>query len=254
MALDWQEHGCFLYSADWNLSVVLTTFGDKQSLKVAIDNQEIQRENKVSRKITAIKVQKRNPQRVNIYLDGEYALGLSRIVAGWLEVGQELSDDKIAALQAEDSREAAYQKALKLLSYRARSQAEIQDYLRKGDMSQDIIDEVLERLRSNGLVDDERFAQTWVENRNDFRPRGRPVLAMELRQQGIAQDIIDETLSGIDEEDLAYRAGLKQARKWKGLPRPEFRRKMVSFLARRGFSYDIIAPAVDRIWIECRSD
>ena len=73
------------------------------------------------RKITAIEPQKKNPNRVNIALEGQFAFGLSRLVAAWLAVGQTLSDEKIAALLADDAREAALQKALLFLGYRARS-------------------------------------------------------------------------------------------------------------------------------------
>ena len=59
------------------------------------------------RTVTAIEVQQKNPQRVNIYLDDQFAFGLSRITAAWLKVGQGLSEEKIASLQAEDAREAA---------------------------------------------------------------------------------------------------------------------------------------------------
>ena len=57
------------------------------------------------KKITALQVQKRNPNRVNIHLDGEFAFGVARIVAAWLRIGQELSEEKIGQLQAEDGRE-----------------------------------------------------------------------------------------------------------------------------------------------------
>ena len=65
--------------------------------------------------ITALTLQKRNRERVNVYLDGEYAFGLARIVAAWLVVGQELSDEKITQLRIEDEREVAYQRALRLI-------------------------------------------------------------------------------------------------------------------------------------------
>ena len=53
----------------------------------------------MNHRITAIQAQKRNPQRVSVFLDGEFAFGLSRIVAAWLAVGQEISDEKIALLK-----------------------------------------------------------------------------------------------------------------------------------------------------------
>ena len=103
------------------------------------------------KKITAISVQKKNPNRVNIYLDGEYAFGVARITAAWLKNGDELSDEKISKLLAEDAREWAYQQALLYLSYRARSEKEIRQNLRKHEMPEEVIEETIERLRKAGL-------------------------------------------------------------------------------------------------------
>jgi len=202
------------------------------------------------RKITALQVQKRNPNRVNVHLDGEYAFGLARIVAAWLQVGQTLDEDKIAELQAEDARERAMQQALLFLSYRARSEKEIRQNLSKHKIPDNVIEDTLEKLRRNGFANDKQFASAWVENRSTFRPRGRRALALELRQKGIDDATIESVLEGIDEETLAYEAGLKKARKLRAQEWSEFRKKMSDFLARRGFSYSVIAPIVSRLWNE----
>jgi len=202
------------------------------------------------KKITAIKVQKKNSNRVNIYLDEEYAFSLARIVAAWLQVGQTLDDEKIAKLQAEDSRERAMQQALLFLSYRARSEAEIRQNLRKHEVPEVVIEETLERLRRDGFANDKQFASAWVENRNTFRPRGRRALALELRQKGLDETTIESALEDVDDEALAYEAGLKKAGKLKVQEWSEFRKKMSDFLARRGFSYPVIAPIVSRLWNE----
>jgi regulatory protein len=206
------------------------------------------------KKITAISVQKRNPSRVNIYLDGEFAFGLARITAAWLKNGDELGDEKIAKLLGEDSREWAYQQAMLFLSYRARSEKEIQQNLRKHEMSDEVIEETLERLRKAGLADDNQFARAWVENRSTFRPRSKKALAIELRQKGINDEAIQDSLSGVDEEALAYETGLKRATRLMGQEWNEFRKKLSEFLSRRGFSYSVIAPIVSRIWNETRDD
>lgn len=198
--------------------------------------------------VTAMKVQKRNPQRVNVYLDGEYAFGLARITAAWLQIGQALSDEKIAQLKAQDSHEAAYQKALGFLDYRPRSSAEVRKNLEKHGYEPEVIEQVLERLGRSGLVNDGQFAQTWVDNRSEFRPRGRRLLSMELRQKGLDDEAIESALTGLDEEALAYQAALKYQRKLQDLPKPDFRRKLAGFLARRGFSYAVIEPVLERVW------
>lgn len=206
------------------------------------------------RKITALKQQKRNRQRVNVELDGEFAFGLSRILAAWLEVGQELSEEKIAQLQAEDAKEVAYQRAIKFIGYRMRTEAEVRDKLKEKSVPEDVVEEVLKRLRRSSIVDDERFAQNWVENRSEFRPRSRRALSFELRQKGIPEEVIENSLSeATDDQELAYLAATKHFRRLKGLEWPEFRRKMSGFLARRGFYYNVIAPVVDRVWAEQRS-
>jgi regulatory protein len=207
-----------------------------------------------TRKVTSIKVQKKNPNRVNIYLDEEFAFGLPRIVAAWLHIGQELSEEKIASLRAEDTRERAFQQALKFLNFRQRSQVEVERNLKDHQYPEEVVAEVVDRLRENGLLDDSRFAQTWVENRSEFRPRGKSLLRMELRQRGLQDEAIEAAIQSIDEGELAYQAGLKQARKLADLDWIQFRQKMYGFLARRGFDYEYISTVVERIWQEKRFD
>jgi regulatory protein len=206
------------------------------------------------RKITAIEVQKRTPNRVNIYLDGEFAFGLARIVAAWLRTGQELSDEKIEQLQAEEARERAFQQAMLFLSYRARSESEIRQNLRKHEIPEPVIETTLERLRQAGLANDNQFARAWVENRTAFRPRSRRLMAMELRQKGLNEEAVSSAVQSVDDEPLAYEAAQKRATRFKGLEWNEFRKKLSDFLARRGFSYSVIAPVVNRIWNEVHKD
>jgi regulatory protein len=206
------------------------------------------------KKITAMEVQKRSPNRVNIHLDGEFAFGLARIVAAWLRVGQELSKEKIEQLQAEDARERAFQQAMLFLSYRARSESEIRQNLRKHEIPEPIIEQTLERLRQDGLANDDQFARAWVENRSAFRPRSRRMMAMELRQKGLNEEAVSSAIQSVDDEALAYEAAQKRVGRLKELEWNEFRKKLSDFLARRGFSYSVIAPVVTRMWNEAHKD
>lgn len=202
-------------------------------------------------KITAIEVQKKNPNRVSIYLDGQFAFGLSRIVAAWLQVGQELGEEKAAALQEEDAREAALQKALRFLGYRARSAHEVRENLQKHETPEPVIALTLKRLEETGLLNDQEFAQAWVENRNTFRPRSRRALALELRRKGLDDEVIRQTLEQtIDETSLAREAARKYLRKVQGLDWLDFRNKLGGFLGRRGFSYEVVAPLLRELWEE----
>jgi regulatory protein len=203
--------------------------------------------------VTAIEPQKKNPRRVNVYLDGEFAFGLSKLVAAWLKVGQTLAEEKIASLQAEDEQESVYQKAMHFLSYRPRSTAEVRQNLNKHNIPEALIEATLERLQRSGMVNDEAFARAWVENRSEFRPRSKLALQMELRRKGLNDDIVQSVLAeGVDEERLALKAARKYVRRLADLEHSEFRLKLSGFLARRGFSYSMIAPLVSQVWQEMR--
>jgi regulatory protein len=202
-------------------------------------------------KITAIEPQQKNPQRVNVYLDGEFAFGLARITAGWLKVGQELSDEKISVLQADDANELTYQKALHFLSYRPRSSAEVRQNLEKRGTPIALVDETLFRLERAGLVNDRDFAQVWVENRNTFQPRSKSALRFELRRKGLSDEVVQSVLDEkVDEEALAFEAARKYASRLAGRDWLDFRQKLSGFLTRRGFSYTTITPIVSKVWKE----
>ncbi|MBI3158945.1 MAG: RecX family transcriptional regulator [Chloroflexi bacterium] len=199
-------------------------------------------------KVTALKVQPRNPNRVSVYLDGEFAFGLARIVAAWLSVGQELSDEKIRELRAKDEVEVALLRGLNFLSHRPRTEQEVRQTLSKKEVPESVQAEVIDRLRRNGLLDDARFAGLWVENRSEFRPRGGRALRLELRQKGVPEPAIEQALHGLDEQALALQAGLKQARRYRGLAFEDFRKRLYGFLARRGFDYDTIRTVAPQVW------
>ena len=205
------------------------------------------------KKVTAIEVQKRSPNRVNVYLDGEFAFGLARIVAAWLRVGQELDEKKIEELQAQDARERALQQAILFLSYRARSESEIRRNLRKHEIPEPVIDQTLERLRQDGFANDDQFAKAWVEDRSTFRPRSRRMLALELRQKGLDDESVKTALESVNDEALAYEAAQKRAARYNTLEWNDFRKKLSDFLARRGFSYSVTSTVVTRIWNEAHA-
>lgn len=201
-------------------------------------------------RITALEYQKKNRDRVSVYLDGRFAFGVPAIVAAQLKQGQVLSDTEIASIQEQGDAETAYHKALDYLSYRPRSRAEVATYLEKRGLPEEQIDAVAERLERAGLLDDVNFARFWVENRERFRPKGLRALRYELRLKGISHEIIEQALAPVDVSASAYRSASKKARQVQHLDQREFRRKLVEYLARRGFDYDVAREAAERHWKE----
>ncbi len=203
----------------------------------------------MERVITAIKVQKRNPQRVSIDLDGEYAFGLSRLVAAWLNIGDHLSDEKVKSLLERDTFEVVYQRSLDLINHRPRSEKEIRQRLGEKNYSAEQIDQVVEKLKLAGLIRDEDFARMWIDSRKEFHPRSKSLIRFELKNKGIAEEQIDAALKELPaEQELAYHAASQYVRRLHGVDWQTFRKRLGGYLARRGFSYGTVAPLVKELW------
>jgi len=206
--------------------------------------------------ITALERQKKNKERINIYIDGEFAFGLPEIDAVKLRKGQEVTDEEIVELREIDAVARAVEVGIQLLSYRPRSVAEVRQKLVKKETPEPIIATALDRLQTLGYLSDEAFARFWIENRSQFKPRSVRALSYELQQKGVARSVIDALVNDmVDEEDAAYRAGLQKVRRYRGKPQSEFETKLGAFLQRRGFHYGIIRGALDRLIEElCEDD
>jgi regulatory protein len=197
--------------------------------------------------ITALEAQKRNKERVNVFIDGEFAFGLSLMEAARLKKGQVLSPAEIAALRGEDAILQAVDSAAHFLSYRPRSIAETRRNLTDKGLAAEVVEAAVERLTAMGYLDDAAFARFWVQNRVEFKPLSHKALRMELRQKGVAAEVIQETLDGLGEFDLAYKAAKTQARRLRHPTLRDFKQKLAAFLQRRGFSYSTTRDVVERL-------
>lgn len=198
-------------------------------------------------RITALEPQKRSKDRVNLYLDGEFAFGLASFVAVDLRIGSQLTDAEIAELKAADGLERAHNRALDYLSYRPRSESEVRYYLLDKDFTEDVVEREVARLSRAGLVDDAAFARYWCENRARFRPRGKRMLQYELRQKGVASRAIDGALEDYDEVKAVRKVAHEQARRLTHLDPETFHRRLYGRLARRGFSSYLIREILEEI-------
>jgi regulatory protein len=197
--------------------------------------------------ITALEIQKRNKERVNVYLDGEYAFSLPLMEAARLKKGQTLSLSEVGELRTEDEISRAVDRAVRLLARRPRSVSEVRKNLTRKETPEPVIDSAIARLTQLGYLDDEAFARYWMENRDQFKPRGPRALRYELRQKGVARDIIEQVVSDVDPADAAYRAAQDRARRMRGSTRFDFENRVGGFLQRRGFSYGTARDAINRI-------
>lgn len=197
-------------------------------------------------KITKIKAQK-NKKRVNIHLDGKFAFGLDadNFLKAGLKVGQNLTQKQIDNLVFKNEFQKLLNQAFRLISRRPRSEKEVHDYLRRKKSPPELIEKVIKKLKQLKQINDLEFARWWVEQRSTFRPRGKFGLKMELRQKGVNEKIIKQVIDEkVKELPLAQKLAQKKFKAYKNLPREERYQKMSAFLARRGFSWEIIKEVV----------
>jgi regulatory protein len=200
----------------------------------------------------------RQPDRVRVYLDGDpSSIVVSRLIAteAGLRPGLPFDESRLAKLLNRDALQDALDRALHFLETRPRSEREVRTRLTQAGFSPELLDGVVERLNTMGLIDDAAFARYWIDNRERFSPRGTRMIKAELFQKGLKSEVIAEQVEGaIDEEAGARGIALRQAPRWSKLDRNTFRQKMWSFLSRKGFGYDVIQPVIEEAWLAVASD
>ncbi len=201
--------------------------------------------------VTAV-VRKPRRRLLQVFIDGEPALEIGRELAVERDVrpGRTFSQGELYSLADEQARRGALEAGLRLLAYRPRSERELRDRLARKGFRRAAIEVTLARLRELGYLNDAEFARFYTETQQTSRPRSRRVVRAELRSRGVAQELADEAVDGIDDEEAAYRAASRRLASHRGLEYQRFRERLGSFLTRRGFSYDVARRTVDRCWAE----
>jgi regulatory protein len=208
------------------------------------------------KKISALRMG-RNGRTVKVEVDGGEIFPLTKSSAAGLRPGQLLEPEEIERVKRESRLEDAYSRCLALLARRPRSRAEFERYLRGRKLAAADAEQVLARLSERGWIDDRAFARVWVENRQEFRPRSKRALQMELRRFGISEENSHEALGEVQENEAAAAAARKKgARLFRSVQkhpqaRLEFQRKLTAHLASRGFDYELSRETARSIWEEC---
>ncbi len=142
-----------------------------------------------------------------------------------------------------------YDAAVRYLGTRPRSVSEIRRHLRAKRFDDAAIDGAVDRLRAQGYLDDEAFARYWMEQREQFRPKGERALVSELLGKGVARTTI-EAILGERKPDAEIEQARKAVRRpitrWLSLAPDERKRKIHAYLAARGFGYATIEAVILR--------
>lgn len=206
-------------------------------------------------RITRLEQQANNPERINLYVDGRFLMGVnaSLVLQLGLTIEQEVSPEQLEQLQRAEAEQQAVDRALNFLSYRPRSREEVRRYLLRKQMPPEIIESALARLDHLDYVNDRAFAGFWIENREQFSPRSSRALKSELRLKGVDREVVDELVDEEQDEARALLAGRKKALSLFHQPDMDyarFRERLGSFLLRRGFGYSVTTSTVRALWRE----
>jgi len=210
-------------------------------------------------RITSLEPQVNNLERINLYVDGRFLLGVNAeiVLKMGLQVEQELLPEQLAQLRSEEAEQQAVDRALNYLSFRPRSREEVRRYLRRKETPPEIIEAALARLDRLDFVNDRTFAEFWIETREQFKPRGAHALKNELRMKGVEREVVDELVDDEQDEERALRAGRKKAMSLVNTPNMDyarFRNRLGSFLQRRGFGYEVTTRTVRALWEELKEE
>lgn len=199
--------------------------------------------------ITSIKQQK-NKNRVNVYLDDKFGFGidLDNFVLLHLKVDQELTEKEVNDIVKKAEYQKTLDKLLRFAMVRPRSEKEIRDYFRRKKVHESMHSELTKKLKHLELIDDEKFAIWWVEQRQNFRPKPKRILAVELRSKGVEKEIVERVLGEekVDEVKMAKELIEKKKYKWEHLETSEAKQKICQYLLGKGFSWDVIEKVTQK--------
>ncbi len=207
------------------------------------------------RTVTKVERQKKKKNRLNIYLDGEYAFSISDDIYVKFHVhkGKQLSEEAIATIIHEDHLHRAYVAAIQYLRYRMRTEAEIRRHLRKKEMKEAVIDRIVSRLYEEKLLDDLEFAESFVRDRMNRSTKGPLLIEKELKEKGVSESDIKTAL-----EQFTHEKQVEQAKKWlekemKKKLNTSYKRKkeqLSAKLLQRGFSKEAAKEALNAVPFE----
>lgn len=206
--------------------------------------------------ITAVTVQARNKDRVNVSVDGAYrfSLDLFQVADLGLRVGKSYTDAELVDLEMESQFGKLYARALEYALLRPHSEKEVREYLLRKTRprrSKDgrlipgvpptLVPRVLDRLKEKGYVSDETFTRYWFENRSLTKGASLRKLKAELRAKGVDTEVIERYAreSDRDDHEELKKVIAKKAARYAD------EQKLVAYLMRQGFRYDDIRRALD---------
>ena len=197
-------------------------------------------------KISKIETQKKNKRRSSIYINGNYAFGLSNdvLLKCDLHEGDPIDEETIQNVLLEQEKQKIRERAHRILRYRKRSVAELETRLMKTGFDTMQVKEIIgEFIRDNTLNDDD-FAESFVADYTNLKPKGNIFIKRELKKRGIPQNTIDKVLRPRDEEKIV-RDFLTKKLSHFNMKNLKDRQKVLRRLLSRGFTPGVVYSILD---------
>jgi len=195
--------------------------------------------------ITNLKQQVKNKDRVSVFVDRKYSFSLSswQWAGAGIKVGDEVTEKQVEELKDSSEFGKLHDKALMWLMLRPRSAWELEDYLRRKSENEALRTAVANRLKEKKYIDDQDFAQRWVENRRLLKSVSKLKLKQELIKKRVPKEIIEDTLAADETDELEVLKVLVE--KKRKISRYQDDQKLMAYLARQGFRYGAIKEAIE---------
>jgi regulatory protein len=206
-------------------------------------------------KVTKLVSQKRDPDRVNMYIDEEFFCGISLdgIAKFNIYLGKELEESDLEEILFEELKNRFFQRAINYISRAIKTEVQLKRYLKelsfkkKGkwftDISKESLEEIIndtaERLKEYNYLNDEVFAEEFLQSRMKNRPRGKSVLLSELISKGVNAELAKEKVEELVEDEYAILKRIYE-KKYGDENMSIQDSKKIDFLRRKGFSWDLI--------------
>lgn len=201
-------------------------------------------------KITGIEIQ-RNKDRVNIYIDNKFAFGLTNELRYKfdLHVDQDLDPSFIESVLKAEEQNKVTTAALNLIAYRQRSIKEVYEKLKQKGYEELLIENTIEYCKKQNYLNDENFAQSFINDKQNLNQFGSKRIKYELIKKGISREVIDKKLDidNDEEYEIALILADKKIKSYKGQDRNSIYRKLSGFLMRKGYPYDVVTKVLNKV-------
>lgn len=202
--------------------------------------------------ITKIEQQLKHAERYNIYIDGEFVLGVydDTLLKFQLRKGDEINSGKLAEIREYDEYNYGKNIAYKFLSYKPRSIKEVKNKLTYKKISKPSVEKIIEHLKKYQFLNDEAYAKMYLEQKVNSKGMGKSMVQFKMIDKGIDKEMISKVIDENYPEEKQIEAGKKLLEKYlkkkqKIEDKNVLKQKCYQYLFSRGFSYGIIAQILN---------